>query len=395
MVLYVLVQRALAAGAAVAGQHAPARGRRAAARRPHRAGSAWPAPRRRSRPNTRSTAASTQSGDRLLAVNRPAGGGSAAGPGRPPRGRAVPRARLRPGRRPRRQPRLADPGDLADVPGRHDGGDGGRGRPLPAQAGACRGEPLHERLPIAHVPVDAVVGRRSRSSPCSCTAGFCFVAWRRSGYRAVDGAARAACGWRSSPSSPCCSTSPNGSRNSAPRRSRRSPCSGTPRPAWRPATSSRADQPTSSADDPHARRSRRLTEPSSWNKLRERMNVVIQPFSAAAGRATAPTCTSRSPRRPRQIQNLRGDRAGLRRRLERGPAAGAGRRRGCGCKGVPVFAVPVGSRTRLPDVELLSLDVPTFGVAGKSVRDPVHDRQLAAARVRRRPSRSRPPTATR
>ena len=39
-------------------------------------------------------------------------------------------------------------------------------------------------------------------------------------------------------------------------------------------------------------------------------------------------------------------------------------------KGVPVFAVPVGSRTRLPDVELLSLDAPTFGVAGKSVRIP-------------------------
>ena len=39
-------------------------------------------------------------------------------------------------------------------------------------------------------------------------------------------------------------------------------------------------------------------------------------------------------------------------------------------KGVPVLAVPVGSRTRLPDVELLSLDVPTFGIAGKSVRIP-------------------------
>ena len=37
---------------------------------------------------------------------------------------------------------------------------------------------------------------------------------------------------------------------------------------------------------------------------------------------------------------------------------------------MPIFAVPVGSRTRLPDVELLSLDVPTFGVSGKSVRMP-------------------------
>jgi hypothetical protein len=34
------------------------------------------------------------------------------------------------------------------------------------------------------------------------------------------------------------------------------------------------------------------------------------------------------------------------------------------------MAVPVGSSSRLPDVELLSLDSPTFGIAGKSVRIP-------------------------
>lgn len=39
-------------------------------------------------------------------------------------------------------------------------------------------------------------------------------------------------------------------------------------------------------------------------------------------------------------------------------------------KGTPLLAVPVGSKTQLPDVELLSLDLPTFGVAGKSVRVP-------------------------
>ncbi len=37
---------------------------------------------------------------------------------------------------------------------------------------------------------------------------------------------------------------------------------------------------------------------------------------------------------------------------------------------VPLFGVPIGSPTRLPDVELLSLDAPTFGVAGKTVRIP-------------------------
>jgi hypothetical protein len=37
---------------------------------------------------------------------------------------------------------------------------------------------------------------------------------------------------------------------------------------------------------------------------------------------------------------------------------------------VPVFAVPVGSQTKLPDLELVSLDCPTVGVAGKPVRVP-------------------------
>jgi hypothetical protein len=39
-------------------------------------------------------------------------------------------------------------------------------------------------------------------------------------------------------------------------------------------------------------------------------------------------------------------------------------------KGIPIFAVTVGSPTRLPDIEVLSLDAPTFGVVGKSVRIP-------------------------
>jgi len=41
-----------------------------------------------------------------------------------------------------------------------------------------------------------------------------------------------------------------------------------------------------------------------------------------------------------------------------------------GVRNVPVFAVPVGSETRLPDIELLSLDAPTFGVVGKPLRIP-------------------------
>jgi hypothetical protein len=49
---------------------------------------------------------------------------------------------------------------------------------------------------------------------------------------------------------------------------------------------------------------------------------------------------------------------------------------------VPVFAVPVGSQTKLPDIELVSLDCPTVGVAGKPVRVPfVIASSLATERV--------------
>ncbi len=37
---------------------------------------------------------------------------------------------------------------------------------------------------------------------------------------------------------------------------------------------------------------------------------------------------------------------------------------------IPIFTVPVGSQSRQPDVELLSFDVPTFGIVNKGVRIP-------------------------
>ena len=49
------------------------------------------------------------------------------------------------------------------------------------------------RLPIADVSLDALVaGARSRW--CWSAAVLCFVAWRRSGYRAVDRASGSSCG---------------------------------------------------------------------------------------------------------------------------------------------------------------------------------------------------------
>jgi len=39
-------------------------------------------------------------------------------------------------------------------------------------------------------------------------------------------------------------------------------------------------------------------------------------------------------------------------------------------QGVPIISIPVGSATRLPDIELLSVDTPTFGITNKAVRIP-------------------------
>jgi hypothetical protein len=111
-----------------------------------------------------------------------------------------------------------------------------------------------------------------------------------------------------------------------------------------------------------------FTQDSAWAKVRERMNVVIQPFSTArAGHGTdlyEPLAQSLE-----KVQNLRGVVLASDGDWNEGPppVQAAARLR---VKEIPVFAVPAGSPARLPDVELLSLDAPTFGVAGKSVRIP-------------------------
>jgi hypothetical protein len=111
-----------------------------------------------------------------------------------------------------------------------------------------------------------------------------------------------------------------------------------------------------------------LTDPAAWKKLEEKLNVIIDSFSAPQpGRGSdlyEPLATA-----PEKFAHLRGIvlisdgdwnegeppvQAALRLRL----------------KGIPVFTVAVGNPTRLPDVDLVSLDAPTFGVAGKSVRIP-------------------------
>jgi hypothetical protein len=200
----------------------------------------------------------------------------------------------------------------------------------------------------------------------AATAGLCFVAWRRSGYRrsmaVLEGLRLAlvvtvavllcqpewveeyrpeerptvAVLWDASPSMT--------TRDVVP-----------------------SDRPTAT---PVTRREAiaSLTDPSSWSRLRNRMEVVIQSFSPEApGRGSdlyEPLASA-----PETVRNLRGVVLASDGDWNEGkpPVQAAARLR---MMGVPVIAVTAGSPTPLPDVELLSLDAPTFGVAGKAVRVP-------------------------
>jgi len=125
----------------------------------------------------------------------------------------------------------------------------------------------------------------------------------------------------------------------------------------------------------------KLTDEAFWQSLQEKMTVVIQPFSST--QSTEPADAENAPKvqtqgtnlneplatAPQRFKNLRAVVMASDGDWNEGPApvlAAAALR----LKDVPVFTVPVGSSSRLPDVELLSLDSPTFGIAGKSVRIP-------------------------
>jgi hypothetical protein len=111
-----------------------------------------------------------------------------------------------------------------------------------------------------------------------------------------------------------------------------------------------------------------LTSESTWHDLAARFKVIVQPFSSAqAGHGT--NLHDPLAEAPEKFKNLVGVVLASDGDWNEGqaPAAAAGQLR---LKGTPVFAVPVGATTRLPDVELLNVDAPTFGVVGKSVRIP-------------------------
>jgi hypothetical protein len=108
-----------------------------------------------------------------------------------------------------------------------------------------------------------------------------------------------------------------------------------------------------------------LADPATWASLAERMEVVIQPFATRADAGT--DLNSPLTEALESHGTLRGVVLVSDGDWNEGrpPVEAASRLR---LKGVPVFAVAVGSPTRLPDVELVSLDLPQTGTAGKSVR---------------------------
>jgi hypothetical protein len=147
----------------------------------------------------------------------------------------------------------------------------------------------------------------------------------------------------------------------------------------------------------------KLTRPQTWAALQKRASVIIEPFSmtqqdeAEAVRvrsiSNSPRPTSKPSGASTAADSATENRSGtdlsgpLLDAMQKHdhllgvviasdgdwnqggtPIRAATRLRSAG---VPVFVFPVGSDTRLPDVELISFDVPTFAIAGKRVRIPL------------------------
>jgi len=118
----------------------------------------------------------------------------------------------------------------------------------------------------------------------------------------------------------------------------------------------------------------KLTESAFWASLQERMTVVVQPFGTPE--PTSPTASGQGTNlyeplatAPQRFKNLHAVVMASDGDWNEGepPVQAASALR---LKGVPIFTIAAGSPSRLPDVELLSLDSPTFGITGKSVRIP-------------------------
>ncbi|MBI2823783.1 MAG: hypothetical protein HYX69_03715 [Planctomycetia bacterium] len=199
------------------------------------------------------------------------------------------------------------------------------------------------------------------------TAGLCFVAWRRSGYRRDYGVLElvrlAAVALAA-----LLLNQPEWVEEYRPQEkpSIAVLCDSSPSMDTRDVAAGEASSAAALASRREAIAP--LTESTFWRSLDERLAVQIQPFSPAeAGHGT--NLHQPLAEAPQRFKNLRGIVLASDGDWNEGdpPVQAASALR---LKEIPVFVVPAGSSSRLPDVELLSLDSPTFGITGKSVRVP-------------------------
>ncbi len=106
----------------------------------------------------------------------------------------------------------------------------------------------------------------------------------------------------------------------------------------------------------------------TWDELKDQLNVVVSPFSVGEGASQSDIHEALLAAR-KEHGNLRAVLLASDGDWNRGkpPVEMAMRFR---LQQIPIFGVPVGESTRLPDVDLLSFDVPSSGVVGKTVRIP-------------------------
>ncbi len=111
-------------------------------------------------------------------------------------------------------------------------------------------------------------------------------------------------------------------------------------------------------------------DPEKWKTVQQDMDLVIQPFSSTLQNADQGTDLNQALQKVADSHvNLRGIVLLADGDWNTGTAPNSAATE-LRMRGVPVFAVGVGSVDRLPDIELISSDAPTFGVAGKTLRIP-------------------------
>lgn len=111
-------------------------------------------------------------------------------------------------------------------------------------------------------------------------------------------------------------------------------------------------------------------DPEKWKPVQQNMEVIFEPFSSTLANAKKGTDLSQALTYVSESHvNLRGVVLMSDGDWNTGEAPGAVAT-SLRMRNIPVFAMGIGSEQRLPDIELISSDAPTFGVTGKTLRIP-------------------------